>query len=416
MKNRLRIRSFVKDNVLIRYSLLIVIAVAVTVMATRVILISEIEKHLVRMHAGLYAELITTVRGEKNSLDAFNAVLKRFPHVRGTALWNASGISLVVPETGPLSKAGPLSQSAGKTVLDGALGGRLGVFSLQAEGLLILIPIPADTGAVEGIVGLWEDDKELRKDIQSIQRTVSVTVVSVGALLYALLFGIFLKAYLGQKKAVDRLKKTFDVIVFAMSSLSSLRDQETGGHLERTSIYAKILLEGLRRSAKYRKAINVDYIEDIVTSAPLHDIGKVGIVDSILLKKGKLELGEFEAIKRHTVLGADILADAVNKLPFKSSLTVAESITRHHHERWDGLGYPDGLSGEAIPLPARIVALADVYDALRSTRPYKEAFSHETAVRIIREGKGTQFDPDVVDAFLRSEARFAKTFDMTNAD
>ncbi|SLM13402.1 putative sensory transduction system regulatory protein (modular protein) [uncultured spirochete] len=416
MKDRIHIRNTVKGNILVRYSLLIAAAVAVTTIVTGVILVSVLENHYIRLHASLYAELSSTVRGEKNSSEAFIAILSRFPHVRSTAIWTASGASVMAPETGPLSGVGPLSRTAGKNAMNGALKGKLGIVPAPNEGLVILIPILTHEGAVEGIVGLLEDDTELRKDIQFVQLTVAATVMSVGVLLYALLFGIFLKANQEQKKAADRLRKTFDVIVFAMSSLSGLRDQETGGHLERTQAYTEVLLNGLRRSAKFRKTLDKDYIKDIITSAPLHDIGKVGIADSILLKKGKLEPGELESMRQHTVLGGDLLAKAANKLPFPSSLTVAESIARHHHERWDGSGYPDGLAGESIPLAARVVSLADVYDALRSTRPYKKAYSHEDAVRIIREGRGTQFDPDLVDVFANVESRFAEIFDTMKFD
>lgn len=416
MKDRIHIRNSARGNILVRYSLLIAAAVAVTSIVTGVILVSILQNHLIRMHASLYAELSFTVSDESNSSEAFNAILGRFPHVRSTAVWAASGTAVMVPETGPLSGVGLLAEPAGKKAMNSAMAGKLGIVPIANDEYVILIPILTHEGTVEGIVGLVEDSTELRKDIQIARRTIAATAVSVGVLLYALLFGIFLKAYQEQKRAADRLRKTFDVIVFAMSSLSGLRDQETGGHLERTQAYTEVLLNGLSRFPKFRKTLDNNYIKDVITSAPLHDIGKVGIPDSILLKKGKLEPGELESMRQHTVLGGDLLAEAAGKLPFASSLTVAESIARHHHERWDGSGYPDGLAGESIPLAARVVALADVYDALRSTRPYKKAYSHEEAVRIICEGRGTQFDPHLVDVFVNVESRFAEIFDTMKFD
>ncbi len=199
-----------------------------------------------------------------------------------------------------------------------------------------------------------------------------------------------------------------DVTIHAMASLAETRDNETGSHIRRTQLYLKLLAEKLRHHPRFQKALDNDKTIDLlVKSAPLHDIGKVGIPDRILLKPGRLEPEEFEIMKRHTTLGRDAIVAAEQsldlELPF---LAFAREIAYSHQEKWDGSGYPEGLSGDKIPLSARIMALADVYDALINRRVYKPAIPHEEAVEIIREGKGSHFDPDMVDAFLELADEF----------
>lgn len=193
-----------------------------------------------------------------------------------------------------------------------------------------------------------------------------------------------------------------DVTIHAMASLAETRDNETGNHIRRTQLYVKLLAEKLRHHPRFRAELDNDKTIDLlVKSAPLHDIGKVGIPDRILLKPGRFEPDEFEIMKRHTTLGRDAIVTAEEsldlELPF---LTLAKEIAYSHQEKWDGSGYPEGLSGDEIPLSGRIMAVADVYDALISRRVYKPAMPHEKAISIIVESKGTHFDPDMVDAFL----------------
>lgn len=188
--------------------------------------------------------------------------------------------------------------------------------------------------------------------------------------------------------------------VVGLAQLAEYRDQETGRHLERIREYCRIITEELARHPRYQGYITDAYIEDLCLSAVLHDIGKVGIVDSILLKPGKLTPDEYEAIKRHTTLGGDALRATEARIEGTSFLTLGKEVAYHHHERWDGLGYPKGMRGDQIPLSARVVAVADVYDAITSDRVYKRARSHREALEIIAEERGRQFDPDVVDAFL----------------
>lgn len=196
--------------------------------------------------------------------------------------------------------------------------------------------------------------------------------------------------------------------ILGLAKLAEYRDEATGAHLERIREYAKILAQELSTKPEYHGYITPEYIEDIYHSSILHDIGKVGIPDAILLKPGKLTPDEFEIIKIHTTLGGDVLKAVEGKIEGQSFLTLGKEIAYFHHEKWDGSGYPHGLSGDAIPLSARIVALADVYDALTSKRVYKEAFPHLQAVDIIVKNRGTHFAPDVVDAFMVHAEDFRK--------
>jgi len=201
-----------------------------------------------------------------------------------------------------------------------------------------------------------------------------------------------------------------DVTINAMASLAETRDNETGNHIRRTQRYVKVLAEKLRFNPRFAHFLNDDKtIELLYKSAPLHDIGKVGIPDRILLKPGRFEPEEFEIMKTHTTLGRDAILQAEKDLgvemPF---LKYAKEIAYSHQEKWDGSGYPEGLSGDDIPISARLMAVADVYDALISRRVYKAPMPHEKAVEIIKDGKGSHFDPDMADAFLELQDEFKK--------
>ena len=192
-----------------------------------------------------------------------------------------------------------------------------------------------------------------------------------------------------------------DVTIQAMAALAETRDSDTGNHIRRTQGYVKALSGKLKSYPRFSSLLTDGVIDTIFKSAPLHDIGKVGIPDRILLKPGRFEPGEFEIMKTHTTLGRDAIQAAEDALSLKVDfLSVAKEIAYGHQEKWDGSGYPEGLKGESIPVSARIMAVADVYDALISRRVYKDSMSHERAITIIAEGKGSHFDPDMVDAFL----------------
>lgn len=197
---------------------------------------------------------------------------------------------------------------------------------------------------------------------------------------------------------------TRDITVFALAKLADSRDQETGAHLDRMRRYSWLLADQLGWEGAYTALVDAQFCDDMWRSSPLHDVGKVGIPDAILLKPGRLTPEEYEVMKRHSVIGANALEEASHRSTSGGFLDMAVAIARHHHERFDGTGYPDGLAGAAIPLAARIVAVGDVFDALTTARVYKPAFSPEVAARLIEEGGGTQFDPEVVAAF---HARFS---------
>ena len=204
----------------------------------------------------------------------------------------------------------------------------------------------------------------------------------------------------------DEVIQTRDVAIVGLSALAEARDNETGGHILRTQEYVRALAIQLQSHVKYRDYLTNETVELLYKSAPLHDIGKVGIPDAILLKPGKLTDDEFTIMKTHAMIGADSLAVAEKQMGTNSFLAIAREIALSHHEKWDGSGYPYQLSGDNIPLSGRLMALADVYDALISKRVYKPAFSHDKAKEIILTGNGSHFDPAVVEAFLKCEQMF----------
>ncbi|MBP0048259.1 response regulator [Marinobacterium sp. AK62] len=211
-----------------------------------------------------------------------------------------------------------------------------------------------------------------------------------------------------------------DLTTRALACMAEMRDKETGLHIMRTQKYVELLAERLQEHPRFRDALQGERRRDIVRAAPLHDIGKIGIPDAILLKPGPLTAAEFTVMKTHSVIGASAIDSAIEQalMAFGSTqsgssmgainfLRVASEIARSHHERWDGSGYPDGLSGDRIPVSARLMALADVFDALTEARVYKSPMSIEQAVEVISEGRATHFDPDVVDAFMACLDQFA---------
>ncbi|CAO3452849.1 Response regulator c-di-GMP phosphodiesterase, RpfG family [Azospirillum largimobile] len=217
---------------------------------------------------------------------------------------------------------------------------------------------------------------------------------------------LFLEAEVERRTA--HVRAIQDVTIMALASLAETRDNETGSHILRTQHYVRALAEELRHHPRFADFLTDGVIDLLYKSAPLHDIGKVGIPDAILLKPGKLTPEEWDIMKTHATLGSDSLARAEDRLEgdTPSFLRFAREIADAHHEKWDGSGYPRGLKGEEIPVSARLMALADVYDALISRRVYKEPMSHEQAMAIILDGRGRHFDPDVVDAFRRLAGRF----------
>jgi len=208
-------------------------------------------------------------------------------------------------------------------------------------------------------------------------------------------------------KRTKEVQVVQDVTIMAMASLAETRDNETGNHIRRTQNYVRALARKLQGNPLFAAQLDDGTVEMLYKSAPLHDIGKVGIPDAILLKPGKLTDEEFRVMKTHTSLGRDAILAAEKLIEAPSSfLKLAREIAHYHQEKWDGSGYPEGLAGESIPLSARLMAVADVYDALISKRVYKPPFPHDKAVAIIREGRDKHFDPHVVDAFLQIAEEF----------
>ncbi|MBF0455344.1 MAG: two-component system response regulator [Magnetococcales bacterium] len=207
-----------------------------------------------------------------------------------------------------------------------------------------------------------------------------------------------------EERVIERtrqMEELQDVTMVAMGSLAEARDPETGNHIRRTQHYVKLLALHLKSHPRFCHFLSPENITSLFKSAPLHDIGKVGVPDHILLKPGPLTAAEFEEMKKHTNYGRDAIAAAEKSITqTEDFLFFAKEIAYSHQEKWDGSGYPEGLKGDEIPISARLMAVADVYDALISRRVYKPPFSHQKAVTIIREGKGSHFDPDMVEGFL----------------
>ena len=199
--------------------------------------------------------------------------------------------------------------------------------------------------------------------------------------------------------------------IHALVKAAESRDDDTGAHIERTASYCKLIADKLWDAGLYPDDVDFFYAENIEKASPLHDIGKIGIADAILLKPGRLTPEEFEIMKTHVLKGYETLASVAKYYPSNTFLKFGMEISLYHHEKWDGSGYMSGLSREDIPLSARIMAVSDVYDALRSKRVYKEAFSHEKSIGIIAEGRGSHFDPVLIDVFMKDHTLFRDIYD-----
>jgi putative two-component system response regulator len=204
-----------------------------------------------------------------------------------------------------------------------------------------------------------------------------------------------------------------DIVIFSMACLAEARDNDTGNHLERIRYYSRVLAEKLAATGNFPQ-ITAAFIDNIFLTSPLHDIGKIGIPDFVLLKPGRLDDKEYKIMQKHTSIGFDALTTAIEKYPGAEYLRMSAEIAFFHHEKYDGSGYPRGKQADDIPLSARIVALADVYDALVSKRVYKSAMPHDTARSIIVSERGRHFDPVIVDAFISCEDRFIEILEQFN--
>jgi putative two-component system response regulator len=217
------------------------------------------------------------------------------------------------------------------------------------------------------------------------------------------------------EEKVKEISSSQMATLYALIKLSESRDDDTGEHIERTASFCKLLAQKARTAPEYAETITDTFIETIYKASPLHDIGKVGIPDSILLKPGKLTEDEFAIMKTHVQIGYDTLTKVGQQYNKNEFILMGMDIALYHHEKWNGSGYNKGLKGEEIPLSARIMALADVYDALRSKRVYKDAFSHEKSIDIIKSSKGTHFDPVLVDIFVNYQDEFKSLYESLSS-
>lgn len=230
-------------------------------------------------------------------------------------------------------------------------------------------------------------------------------VTSVGTMM------IILGTYVNQEDpAMRELSRYHEEMVMGFATLIENRDDNTGGHVKRTTRYAALLAEELQRRGYYRDILTKDYIHNLLLAAPMHDVGKIAIPDAILQKPGKLTDEEFDIMKQHTVRGGEIIHETFGRMGNEQYMEIAYQIARHHHEKWNGKGYPDGLKEEEIPLCARIMAIADVFDAVSENRCYRAAMPLDQCFDIIREGSGRDFEPILAEAFLDMREKVVNIF------
>ncbi len=278
------------------------------------------------------------------------------------------------------------------------------VYGLWNTGIYTVFPIDGIVMYVERFIRSGDDQESLDENVRML-RKLDIHTNDEIEMLYHSICNMAVNQ-VEQLRSVRRLSdsalKMQDGLIITMANLVENRDSDTGAHIQKTAAYVKIIVEGLKRKGYYAEKITPKFISDVVRSAPLHDVGKINIPDSVLNKPGKLTDEEYEIIKKHTIAGREIMEQAIDTVEGENYLKEARNMATYHHERWDGKGYPEGLHGEVIPLSARIMAVADVFDALTSARVYKPAFPVEKALQMIREGSGNQFDPKCVEVFLES--------------
>ena len=284
---------------------------------------------------------------------------------------------------------------------------------LKDSMVLVGIGIAAVYWFIDILLQIFSSDRQTFVQLLSGQDSKEFLTRLVVLCLF-LIFGSHVQYTINNRKRMEQAllasyedtQKAKGAAILSLAKLAEFRDKETGAHLERIREYVKIIAEELAKNPKYQGIITAKYINDLYHSAILHDIGKVGIPDAILLKAGELTPEEFEIVKDHTTIGGNALEGIDARIKDHSFLRLGKEIAYHHHEKWDGTGYPASLKGDEIPAAARHIALADVYDALTSKRTYKDPLSHERAKAYIVGEKGRQFDPDVVEAFLARAADF----------
>jgi response regulator RpfG family c-di-GMP phosphodiesterase len=281
------------------------------------------------------------------------------------------------------------------------------VFVLWLIRYAIIVPVNTITRCVDGFAEGEDTQEEMDEDVKAFRR-LDVRTGDEIEKLYQSLCRMTLRQT-EQMRNIRRLSdstaKMQDGLIITMADMVENRDSDTGAHIQKTAHYVGIIVEGLKRKGYYPEKITPKFMSDVVRSAPLHDVGKINIPDLILNKPGKLTTEEYEIMKTHTTAGKKIIEHVISIVEGENYLKEARNMAAYHHERWDGKGYPDGLKGEEIPLEARIMAVADVYDALVSKRVYKESMSFEKADQIMMEGMGSQFAPEMKDVYCRARPK-----------
>ncbi len=277
-------------------------------------------------------------------------------------------------------------------------------YALWVTGIHMVYPINNIVAGVEDFIGAGTDQEKLDSSVKDL-RSIDIHTGDEVERLYHAICDMALNQT-EQMRSIRRFSentaKMQDGLIVTMADLVENRDSDTGAHIQKTAAYVKIIVEGLKKKGYYAEKITPKFMSDVVRSAPLHDIGKISIPDYVLNKPGRLTDEEYEIIKTHTTAGRLIMEKAISTVEGENYLKEARNMAAYHHERWDGKGYPEGLHGEVIPLAARIMSVADVFDALASPRVYKPAFSIEKAISIIQEGAGSQFDPKCVEVFMEA--------------
>ena len=277
-------------------------------------------------------------------------------------------------------------------------------YAMWVTGIHMVYPINNMVRGVEDFIGAGNEQEKLDEAVRRL-RAIDVHTGDEVERLYHAVCDMALnqtEQMRSLRRYADNTAKMQDGLIITMADLVENRDSDTGAHIQKTAEYVRIIVEGLKRKGYYAEKITPKFMSDVVRSAPLHDVGKINIPDSVLNKPGKLTDEEYEIIKTHTTMGRKIMEKAISTVEGENYLKEARNMAAYHHERWDGKGYPEGLHGEVIPLAARIMAVADVFDALASPRVYKPAFPLDKALAIIQEGSGTQFDPKCVEVFMES--------------
>lgn len=420
-----------KDNVLLQYTVITLILISVFSLilgnlVTKWSVDLQISKHLdlypqiIKQKLIDYPELaMMLVDGDYQShqeqMKGIADNLADLGSIFRVKIWNVDDTVVWSNDTSIIGKKFPTNELykiaiLGKNAYEIAVPDQLEQESeaTYKEVLEIYIPILFQERVV-GAIEIYEATDLLFEEIKGNITVMWIITSASGVIIYIMLFGIFYNAYRKQQTAFEILGKTQDMTIISLAALAETRDNETGEHILRTKSYVMVLISELRNHPAYYPMLrNSVYVENIIKSTPLHDIGKVGVPDYILHKPGKLTAEEFEVMKNHPQYGYDALKEAVENLGSNSFLETARELIYSHHEKWNGSGYPRGLKGDEIPISGRLMALADVYDALVNKRVYKDAFSFEESKNIIMEGSGKHFDPIVVDAFLARVEEFEK--------